>query len=75
MVSINPIITFCIGFFGMMIIDIIRHALKRDGTLKIDHSNPKKDVYRLELDCEVEDLPKKKYVVLKVVNGADLSLK
>ncbi len=44
------------------------------GILKIDHNNPGKDVYRLELK-ELDDLPKQKYIVLKVDNNADLSQK
>ena len=44
------------------------------GVIKIDHSNPDKDIYRLELK-ELDDLPKQKYIVLKVDNNADLSQK
>lgn len=44
------------------------------GILKIDHNNPGKDIYRLELK-ELDDLPKQKYIVLKVDNNADLSQK
>lgn len=42
------------------------------GTLRIDHSNPEKDLYRLEID-ELEDLSKRKRIILKVDNHADLS--
>lgn len=45
---------------------------RRTGTLKIDHSNPEKDVYRLEID-NLDKLSKRKRVVLKVDNKADLS--
>lgn len=44
------------------------------GTLRIDHSNPEKDVYRFEID-NLDGLSKKKHVVLKVDNNADLSQK
>ena len=44
------------------------------GTLKIDHSNPEKDVYRFEID-DIENLHKKKFIVLKIDNDADLSQK
>ena len=44
------------------------------GTLRIDHSNPVKDVYRIEID-DLDGLIKKKHVVLKVDNNADLSQK
>lgn len=44
------------------------------GVIKIDHTNPDKDIYRLELK-ELDNLPKQKYIVLKVDNNADLSQK
>lgn len=53
----------------------IRYWMKRtSGTLRIDHSNPEKDIYRFEVD-EIENLPKKKEIVLKIDNNADLSPK
>ena len=42
------------------------------GTLKIDHSNLKKDIYRIEI-ADLDRLSKKKHVVLKVDNNANLS--
>lgn len=42
------------------------------GTLMIDHSNPAKDVYRFAID-NLDGLSKKKRIVLKVDNNADLS--
>lgn len=42
------------------------------GTLKIDHSNPEKDVYRIELD-NLDVLSKKYRVVLKVDHNAKLT--
>lgn len=44
------------------------------GMLLIDHSNPDKDVYQINLDG-IPDLSKKKRVMLKVNNNADLSQK
>lgn len=38
----------------------------KDGTLDIDTSDPKKDVYRLNLDIPFEELAGKDYVVLKI---------
>lgn len=43
-----------------------------EGTLRIDHSNPEKDIYRFEVD-NLDDLSKKKHIVLKVDNNAFLS--
>ena len=42
------------------------------GTLKIDRSDPKKDVYRLEID-KLEDLSSTKRIVLKVDKNAHIS--
>lgn len=44
------------------------------GTLKIDHSNPEKDVYRFELD-NLDDISKKSRIVLKIDHNAKLSQK
>ena len=42
------------------------------GTLRIDHSNPEKDVYRFEID-DIDSLSRKKRIVLKVDDHAVLS--
>ena len=44
---------------------------KIDGILKIDHSDSKKDVYRIEIG-DLDILPHKKHIVLKVENDANL---
>ncbi len=44
------------------------------GTLRIDHSNPEKDVYRFDID-DLDSLAKKKRIILLVDNNADLSQK
>lgn len=51
------------------------HDVKKPyGTLRIDHSNPSKDIYRFEID-DFEDLRKRKRIILDVDNDADLSQK
>ena len=45
---------------------------KIDGALKIDHSDSKKDVYRIEIG-DLDVLPHKKHIILKVENDANLS--
>lgn len=53
----------------------IWHDVKKPyGTLKIDHSDPTKDVYRFELG-DLNDVCKKKRIVLDVDNKADFSQK
>ena len=62
---------FMLGILvGLIIGFIIRPQLF--GTLKIDHSNPAKDVYRLEID-NFDDLPGRRRITLRVDNNADLS--
>jgi len=44
------------------------------GVLKIDHSNPEKDVWRFEIDGAVLDkINKKTRIELKIDHNADLS--
>ena len=57
---------------GVIIGVLIVHFEKPHGTLKIDHSNPEKDIYRMEFD-DLDDLSKKTRIVLKVDNNANLS--
>lgn len=61
-------------FIGSIIGVLIFRAHSSNGTLRIDHTNPEKDVYRIEID-DFDKLSKKKRVILKVDNHADLSQK
>ena len=66
-------------FVGMAVNTLITLLMckvhyRKEGVLQIDHSNPEKDVYRFVID-NIDDLSKKKYIVLKVDNNADLSQK
>ena len=64
---------FVLGAFvsalGSCIIDRIRSAR---GVLRVDHSNPQKDLYLFEID-DIEKINKKKYVNLKIDHNAKLS--
>ena len=40
---------------------------------KIDHSDPEKDLYRIVITTDLDKLPRKKRVVLKIEDNADLS--
>jgi len=44
-----------------------------DGVLQIDTNNQEKDIYRLSLDGDITNLPKKKIIILSVDAKADLS--
>lgn len=68
-------IWFLVGVIVGSIVSSIRYWRKRtSGTLRIDHSNPEKDIYRFEVDG-IENLAKKKEIILKIDNNADLSQK
>lgn len=49
-------------------------SLRSSGTLRIDHTNPEKDVYLFEID-NLDKLTAKRKVVLKIDNNAHLSQK
>jgi len=57
---------------GSIIYAIIQGVSMAHGTLRIDHSDPEKDVYRLEIG-DLDKLNKKRYVELKIDHYADLS--
>ena len=66
------LIGLLVGSIVSNIIFFIRY--RTVGTLRIDHSDPVKDIYRIEID-DLDGLIKKKHVILKVDNNADLSQK
>lgn len=59
---------------GSVVTNLIFYLCSGFGVLRIDHSNPDKDIYRLEID-KIDEISKKKRVLLKVDNHADLSQK
>ena len=69
-------IMFAIGFILGTVFHICYHIFinTTDGVLKIDHSNPEKDLYLIEIE-DLEKLDNKREVVLVIDNKADLSQK
>lgn len=59
---------------GVIITSIIYRIRSTHGVLRIDHSNLEKDVYRFDVS-DLDSLSKKKRLVLKIDNNADLSQK
>lgn len=60
---------------GVVLATVLNRVIHTEiGILRIDHSNPEKDVYRLDIE-NLDNLSKKKRVVLRVDNSADLSQK
>ena len=69
------LVAYLLGvLFGAITANILRFEFRSFGVLMIDHSNPEKDVYRLEID-KLDSLSSKKKIVLKIDNNADLSQK
>lgn len=59
---------------GMSAGCLFSDLLRAQGTLRIDHSNPEKDVYLFEIDS-LDTISKKKRIVLKIDHNANLSQK
>ena len=59
---------------GTLICMVVRFIQTGTGVLRIDHSDPEKDVYRLEID-NLDKISKKKELRVHVDNNADLSQK
>lgn len=69
------LIGIAVGSIATGVIKVIYNRIHTScGTLRIDHSNPEKDVYRFDVD-DLDNLSKKKRITLKVDNHADLSQK
>lgn len=68
----DHLIIFASCFVSSIVTMIFMYLTSARGTLRIDHSNPEKDVYRIEID-NLEDLSRKKRVILDVDNSAILS--
>lgn len=66
------LILFVCSFVSSIVTMMVMYLTSARGTLRIDHSNPEKDVYRIEID-NLEDLSRKKRVILDVDNSAILS--
>ena len=59
---------------GAILMQIVNYLISAHGTLKIDHSDSNKDIYRFVID-DLEELSKKSYVFLEIDHNADLSQK
>lgn len=67
---------FCIGMLVGVVVTLIIGFSKllttARGTLKIDRSNPEKDLYLFEID-DLDELSKKKRILLNIDRNANLS--
>ena len=68
-------IAFIIGaIIGAIIYAVMQKIFVAHGILRIDHSDPEKDLYRFEIE-NLDKLNKRSYVELKIDHHADLSQK
>ena len=64
---------FTIGVLvGAILNSLWQHLIMGHGTLRIDRSDPEKDVYRLEID-NLDQIDRKNHLYVKVDHHADLS--
>ena len=71
--SIELFICWVTGIIvGMLLLAVIVGAMSAIGTLRIDMSNPEKDIYRLDVH-DLDKIAKKKYIILQVDKNANLS--
>ena len=61
-----------VGIIGSYVFQVAQTAY---GTLRIDHTDPEKDLYRIDIDGNFDNISKEKRIILKVDNNADLSQK
>lgn len=74
MIYIFNWLLFLVGIIIGILITLLTVLLSTSGILRIDHSNPEKDLYRFDID-NLDELSRRKRIVLKVDNHADLSQK
>ena len=71
----TTILYLAIAFIlGILTDHLISKLQKAYGVLKIDRYHSDKELYRFEID-NLDELAKKKFIVLRVDNDADLSQK
>ena len=71
----TTILYLAIAFLlGILAGHLIGELQKAYGVLKIDRYHSDKELYRFEID-NLDELAKKKFIVLRVDNDADLSQK
>lgn len=65
-------ISLIFGIVCSIVTAVLCTRKRKDGTLRIDHSNPEKDVYRFEID-DLDKLKNKNHITLKIDHNAKLS--
>ena len=66
---VNAILYILIGMLIAAVIVgivVVVLATRTQGTLRIDRSNPTKDIYSLDFNVDLDELPKRTYIILRV---------
>ena len=71
--TISAVTIFLGVLLGISTNTYIKSGADTDGTLQVDTSSPEKDIYRLQLNSNLENLAEKAKVTLKVDPNANLS--
>lgn len=70
--NVNPVVLLLVGVIAGLIIGyILLRVTPKDGVLKIDKNDPDVNKYLIEFD-DLDDIPKNKFLILKVDANADL---
>lgn len=66
---------FALGVLAEAIVSSIMEAIRTTrGVLRVDHSNPDKDVYRFEFDMKhLDKMSRKRRVILRIDHNANFS--
>lgn len=71
--SIELLVCWLTGIIvGMLLLAVIVGVKSAIGTLRIDMTNPEKDIWRLDVH-DLDKIAKKKYIILQVDKNANLS--
>lgn len=65
-------VAFVGAFISSFLVSVLYYRKTAFGTLKVDRSNPEKDSYQIVID-DLDIIARKKQIVLKIDNNADLS--
>lgn len=71
--TISAITIFLGVLLGISTNTYLKTGTGTDGTLQIDKTNPEKDIYRMQLNSELQDLSAKQKVTFVVDSKAKLS--
>lgn len=63
---VTTFLTYVVVGLICFVFGVVMMRRKKDGTIKINTTDPDKDVYSIVLDIPLEDVPRKKVIQLDV---------